>query len=160
MAMTKCKECGKSVSTLAKSCPGCGVPNPATKTSTRRASSRSGSDAFENLKGFVLDHWNGDLSLAKSFWLVGWVIAFVAALPLLYASVAINSMSNAMANFILLYVLVWVAITIWINVGIWQSSTNYLKSKSANKFYGYGAKVFVVIIILRAFGEIVVSLSG
>ena len=29
MAMSKCKECGKAVSTLAKTCPSCGVPKPA-----------------------------------------------------------------------------------------------------------------------------------
>ena len=28
MAMSKCKECGKAVSTLAKTCPNCGVPKP------------------------------------------------------------------------------------------------------------------------------------
>lgn len=29
MAMSNCKECGKAVSTLAKTCPSCGVPKPA-----------------------------------------------------------------------------------------------------------------------------------
>ena len=28
MAMSECKECGKAVSTLAKTCPSCGVPKP------------------------------------------------------------------------------------------------------------------------------------
>ena len=31
MAMSKCKECGKSISTLAKTCPHCGVPKPVKK---------------------------------------------------------------------------------------------------------------------------------
>jgi len=31
MAMSKCKECGKAVSTLAKTCPNCGVPKPTLK---------------------------------------------------------------------------------------------------------------------------------
>ena len=29
MAMSECRECGKAVSTLAKTCPSCGVPKPA-----------------------------------------------------------------------------------------------------------------------------------
>ena len=33
MAMAKCKECGKEVSTKAKVCPHCGVKNPGVKTS-------------------------------------------------------------------------------------------------------------------------------
>ena len=32
MAMSKCRECGKAVSTLAKTCPHCGVPKPTKKT--------------------------------------------------------------------------------------------------------------------------------
>ncbi len=32
MAMSKCRECGKGVSTLAKTCPHCGVPKPTKKT--------------------------------------------------------------------------------------------------------------------------------
>ena len=43
MAMSNCKECGKAVSTLAKTCPSCGVPKPAKvlkkKTSTKKMTS-------------------------------------------------------------------------------------------------------------------------
>mgnify|MGYP001253476127 FL=1 len=37
MAMSKCKECGKSISTLAKTCPGCGAPNPTGKASSSKS---------------------------------------------------------------------------------------------------------------------------
>ena len=41
--MSNCKECGKAVSTLAKTCPSCGVPKPAKvlkkKTSTKKTTS-------------------------------------------------------------------------------------------------------------------------
>ncbi|MDA7446043.1 hypothetical protein N8805_00995 [Candidatus Pelagibacter ubique] len=43
MAMSKCRECDKAVSTLAKTCPSCGVPKPAKvlkkKTSTKKTTS-------------------------------------------------------------------------------------------------------------------------
>tara|TARA_B100002019_G_scaffold246607_1_gene224570 strand:+ start:2605 stop:3306 length:702 start_codon:yes stop_codon:yes gene_type:complete len=38
MAMSNCRECGKSVSTLAKTCPKCGVPKPTKKTKNKRKS--------------------------------------------------------------------------------------------------------------------------
>ncbi len=38
MAMSKCRECGKSVSTLAKTCPKCGVPKPTKKIKNKRKS--------------------------------------------------------------------------------------------------------------------------
>ena len=41
MAMSKCKECGKAVSTLAKTCPNCGVPKPAKKLKKITKSSKS-----------------------------------------------------------------------------------------------------------------------
>jgi RNA polymerase subunit RPABC4/transcription elongation factor Spt4 len=31
MAMSNCKECGKQVSTTAKTCPNCGAPKPTEK---------------------------------------------------------------------------------------------------------------------------------
>ena len=44
MAMSKCKECGKAVSTLAKTCPNCGVPKPTLKkkTLTKKISKTTG----------------------------------------------------------------------------------------------------------------------
>ena len=36
MALSTCKECGGKVSTLAKTCPHCGVPNPAIKKKTSK----------------------------------------------------------------------------------------------------------------------------
>ena len=38
MAMSKCRECGKAVSTLAKTCPSCGVPKPTKKIKNKRKS--------------------------------------------------------------------------------------------------------------------------
>ena len=43
MALSKCSECGSSVSTLAKSCPKCGAPDPTTKeiSSKKKAETKS-----------------------------------------------------------------------------------------------------------------------
>ena len=36
MAMSNCKECGKAVSTEAKTCPKCGLPKPASKLKIKK----------------------------------------------------------------------------------------------------------------------------
>ena len=36
MAMSNCKECGKAVSTLAETCPNCGVAKPASKLKIKK----------------------------------------------------------------------------------------------------------------------------
>lgn len=41
MAMSKCKECGKSISTLAKTCPSCGAPNPTRKDKSSKSKTQS-----------------------------------------------------------------------------------------------------------------------
>ena len=41
MAMSECRECGKAVSTLAKTCPSCGVPKPAKTAKKNLAKSKS-----------------------------------------------------------------------------------------------------------------------
>ena len=41
MALSKCVECGKEVSTLAKTCPHCGAPKPALKKKSKSNKNKS-----------------------------------------------------------------------------------------------------------------------
>ena len=161
MAMSKCKECGRAVSTLAKSCPRCGAPDPTHRTSTSKSSSKSRAsnkrDSSEGIQGFVLDHWNGNFPLAKSFWMVGVLLNFVFGLPFVYAQLNIDTMSDGAATFFLIYVAFWVAFFVWVNVGIWKSSSNYIASKKNSPFWGWAARVVVVLSVVRAIGETFVS---
>ncbi|MDA9662816.1 hypothetical protein N9T41_03695 [Candidatus Pelagibacter sp.] len=56
MAMSKCRECGKAVSTLAKTCPSCGVPKPAKvlkkKTSTKKI--------IKKTENYKVEDWRDD----------------------------------------------------------------------------------------------------
>lgn len=115
---------------------------------------------IKKIENFISDHWNGKLTLVRSFWFVGFVIAFVFLLPLLYADYNFANLSTGAVYFFLLYFAFYIALAVWINVGIWRSATNYLKTKSAVKFYGYGAKVVVVIALFRTFGELFISLAS
>ena len=112
------------------------------------------------LEKFISDHWKGKLSLAKSFWFVGFVIAFIFLLPLLYADINVDNFSTGTVYFFLAYFLFYVAMAIWINVGIWRSATFYLKKKKATKFYGYGAKAVVILTLFRVIGETLLALAG
>ena len=61
MAMSKCKECGKAVSTLAKTCPKCGVPKPASKLKIKKKVREKFSTTK---KPFDTDKFIGRLGLA------------------------------------------------------------------------------------------------
>jgi len=54
MAMSKCRECGKAVSTLAKTCPSCGVPKPAKilKKKTTASKKSISRDIVPNIKNY------------------------------------------------------------------------------------------------------------
>jgi uncharacterized membrane protein YvbJ len=45
MAMSNCKECGKAVSTEAKTCPKCGLPKPASKLKIKKKVRKKSSTA-------------------------------------------------------------------------------------------------------------------
>lgn len=113
---------------------------------------------YKKIKKFINDHWKGKLSLARSFWFVGFVVAFIFLLPLLYADLYVDSLSDGSIYFFLVYFLFYMAMAVWINIGIWRSATFYLKKKNANKFYGYGSKAVVLLALFRVVGETILAL--
>ena len=115
---------------------------------------------FKSIEKFISDHWQGKLSLAKSFWLVGFVVAFIFLLPLFYADYNINNLSEVAVYFFLIYFLFYLVMAVWINVGIWRSATFYIKKKKSTKFYGYAAKGVVILALFRTFGETFLALVG
>tara|TARA_B100000886_G_scaffold210109_1_gene145436 strand:- start:81 stop:635 length:555 start_codon:yes stop_codon:yes gene_type:complete len=184
MALKPCRECNKKVSTEASVCPLCGVPNP-TKKKTREeaekdiinkyfggrsASTTSKSSSSRRRKiykknntigiiSYISDHWEGNLSLVKSFWLNGFLLNIIFALPLVYAEMSIDGISENVATLFLIYFLFYAAYFVWVNVGIWRSSGFYISNKQNNKLWGYASRVAVVLSVLRAVGEFIVGLN-
>ena len=184
MALKPCRECNKKVSTEASVCPLCGVPNP-TKKKTREESEKEiinkyfdGRSASTNtrsssLRGrkiykqnnttgiisYISDHWEGVLPLVKSFWINGFLLNILFALPLVYAEMSIDGISEIAATFFLVYFLFYAVYFVWVNVGIWRSSGNYISKKQNNKLWGYAARVAVVLSVFRAVGEFIIGLN-
>ena len=57
MAMSECRECGKEVSTLAKTCPNCGVPKPAKTAKKNLAKTKSKVRAESRTKKLSNDNY-------------------------------------------------------------------------------------------------------
>ena len=77
MAMSKCRECGKSVSTMAKTCPACGVPKPVKKIKSKK-DQPSGN--------YYDDFSNSTLGLAPAFWIFGVIALSIGGFILGYLS--------------------------------------------------------------------------
>ena len=168
MAMSNCRECGREVSTLAKSCPGCGVPNPTkitksikTKVKSKRVSKSSLSSKSKN--NLIKDFWDGKISLGKSFWLGGFVVLAIAGLPLVYATLNIDNISDGAATLFIIYFFLYACLNIFIYIGIWKSASIYIQNKKKNKqtsFWGYVTKVLIIIGAIRGIAELFQAFHG
>lgn len=163
MALKPCKECNKKVSTEASVCPLCGVPNP-TKVIKRKDNYLKTKKIYKKknsvgINRYILDHWEGGLPLVKSFWINGFLLNILFALPLVYAEMSIDGISETAATLFLIYFLFYAVYFVWVNVGIWRSSGNYISKKQNNKLWGYAARVGVVLSVFRAVGELIIGLN-
>lgn len=99
-------------------------------------------------------HWNGDLSLAKSFWfnLVGINFLSAVILNILYISVfpayAMGSGVVLIIASFLIFFLIW----IWGAVGVWRSASRYMKRPGAG-VWGHVACAIVVLQGLSWLGQ-------
>ncbi len=146
MPLKPCRECKKKVSTEAATCPSCGVPNPTSNTK-RKSAPEPTSVSNKNFSSFIKSFWNGEWSLVQSFWGYGVVGSIIVGIPLIYAQFNVNQMSESTATFFLIYFGFFVAFFVWVNVGIWNSATNY--SKKNKTIWGTAAKVIVVLSVIN-----------
>lgn len=96
MALVRCPECAREISDRAAACPGCGVPtNPLSRAepepppqttvanievvnSTEAAKVERGGWTYDWPFHFFQKHWNGEYSLARSYWINTLLISLFA----------------------------------------------------------------------------------
>ena len=143
MALVACRECGKKISTEAKSCIGCGVPNPTSKTK-KISKDTSSFTLIEKVKYFL----NGQYSLAFSFWVVGFLIQMAVASPFLYFFITgVDDVSDFTAFILIAYAIFLFIFNIGVVVGQWRSAGFYIEENKP-PFWGYVVRVLNVLTIL------------
>jgi hypothetical protein len=143
MALAACRECGKRISTEARSCIGCGAPNPTSKPK-KISKDRSSFTLIEKVKYFL----NGQYSLAHSFWFVGVLIQILVSSPFLYFFITgVDDVSDFIAFILIAYALFLFIFNIGVVVGQWRSAGYYIE---VNKppFWGYVVRVLNVLTAL------------
>ena len=143
MALVACRECGKKISTEARSCIGCGVPNPTSRP--KKISKDTPSFTFiEKVKYFL----NGQYSLAHSFWFVGILIQIIVAVPFLYFFITgVDDVSDFTAFILVAYVILLFIFNIGVIVGLWRSAGFYIRENKP-PFWGYVVRVLNIITAL------------
>ena len=143
MALAACRECGKRISTEARSCIGCGAPNPTSKPK-KISKDTSSFTLIKKVKYFL----NGQYSLAHSFWFVGVLIQILVSSPFLYFFITgVDDVSDFIAFILIAYALFLFIFNIGVVVGQWRSAGYYIE---VNKppFWGYVVRVLNVLTAL------------
>ena len=126
------------------------------KESNLRSSYQNENSFIETkIKPFI----RGEESLAYSYWGIGVLLAIILALPLFIFE---NLKSDSAAIILGLYALAYIIFTIFVSIGIWRSAGFYVIEKNKKKesgFWGYAARVTVVLAIIRFFVEIAKALK-
>ena len=131
MAMSKCKECGKAVSTKAKTCPSCGVPKP-----VKKIKKNSSGNFFEDFN-------NAELELAPAFWIFGVIVLGIGSFILGYFAVG---------NKIVL--IPYVGLNSWILICLGAIAEKYIKEKRKEEESTIWGQLTYVYIGLSVLGVI------
>jgi hypothetical protein len=127
------------------------------KKETNLRSSYHNENSFIEIK--IKPFIRGEESLAYSYWGIGVLLAVILALPLFIFE---NPQSDSTAIILGLYAIAYIIFTIFVSIGIWRSAGFYVIEKNKKKesgFWGYAARVSVVLAIIRFFLEIVKELK-
>ena len=126
--MSKCRECGKSVSTMAKTCPACGVPKPVKKIKSKK-DLPSGN--------YYEDFNNSTLELAPAFWIFGVIVLGIGSLILGY-------LSQESKILLILYF----GFNGWILTALWVIAEKHIEEKKEDgdsTFWGQATYVYIVL---------------
>lgn len=105
---------------------------------------------------YVLAHWRGRLSLAKSYWLNGTLISTLWAVLVLAITNALNDSQLSLTPAAIIMVSVTVsslAIALWAWVGIWRSARRHPK-QGGSRFWAAAAQVSVILGIVQLAGSL------
>ena len=114
-------------------------------TTDDRASIPAQSDA--DVQSYVARHWRGELSLARSYWLNGFLIVSVGGAvifyvtPLMLALVVFGLRYTPLEWVLALSFLAWFGLCVWAWGGIWRSAGNY----RGPRIWPIAARIAVVV---------------
>ena len=133
-----------------------------TRERERSSYSRSpvSNDSFleNNIKPFI----RGEYSLPFSYWYIGFLCSIIVNLPLIIIEAQKVEPEGIGALFYFIYAIAVLIYTICVNLGIWRSAGFYViekNKKKENGFWGYAARLAVILAYIRLISEFVKELS-
>ena len=113
-------------------------------------------------KNFIKSYWNGEESLAFSFWVISILGLSVISIPNLIVMMQgdnyFDSMSSSTALIYLIYILGVFSATIFAYIGLWRCAGKYILQKKKTKksaIWGYFTYVYIVLGVIQSAGRMV-----
>lgn len=103
-------------------------------------------------RNFFARYWHGDLSLPKSYWLVGiGALLFVTLLGKLFGDLIpeLSLPPQQSAAALVAFLLIVLGTVVWQTVGLWRSAGKYIKI-SKTPGWGWAARILLVLSLVRA----------
>ena len=106
---------------------------------------------------FVKSYWNGEESLAFSFWVISIIGLTIISIPnvivMMQGDNYFDSMSSGAAFFYLIYILGVLSATIFAYIGLWRCAGKYILQKKKTKksaIWGYLTYVYIVLGVIQS----------
>jgi hypothetical protein len=110
---------------------------------------------------YIKKHWNGEFSLAVSFWVNLVLLGFVLrAIDIVLSQPTLIESPVSQARAILIFVAVSLAVIYpWQIIGAWRAAENHVE-RTKKRGWAMAAKVMITIGVLSTFGNVTSALSG
>ena len=103
---------------------------------------------------FFKKYWNGEYSLAFSYWVIGLIFSALVVVSISYVTDFIDTQGSSLtysAWAIVFYAIAVLAYQVWFVVGAWRSATRYNISSLKTPIWGNVAKFAIVISCIQCF---------
>ena len=111
---------------------------------------------------FVKSYWNGEVSLAFSFWVISIIGLTIISIPnvivMMQGDNYFDSMSSGAAFIYLIYVLGVFSVTIFAYIGLWRCAGKYILQKKKTKrsaIWGYLTYIYIVLGVIQSASRMV-----
>ena len=111
---------------------------------------------------FVKSYWNGEESLAFSFWAISILGLTIISIPnvivMMQGDNYFDSMSSGAAFIYLIYVLGVFSVTIFAYIGLWRCAGKYILQKKKTKrsaIWGYLTYIYIVLGVIQSASRMV-----
>ena len=103
----------------------------------------------------IKEIFKGNWSLIKTFWIITILGQLLTSIPIFLGEIYYDQLSEGTAILILVFLAIYIVYFVFSTIALWNSSSKFITKKKKNNnnaFWGYAAKTYVILSVLRVVG--------